>query len=220
MTIAKLTTIALAAAAVMFSGCSTDNRIAGPNTDSGSLNNKLNELTTVTPEPNSTGRVAVRTGNSDQGHEQFTITAKVDMIDVDNGCWYLVTTEGDTYTPVTPKDLVLRSGLTLKAEGYVDKNIQFFCGNGPAFVIENYEIIDRPKGPDDNDRDYSIKTGNSSLIPFAGIKSPFDDRASGPSDVVASDNSSINKDEVVKNKDTGKRGGEERPPKDEFNGRP
>jgi len=70
--------------------------------------------------------------------------AKVQRIDIEGGCWFLQADDGNTYTPLSQEGLVLETGLKLKAEGYIDDNIQFFCGNGPAFVIEKYEIIGKP----------------------------------------------------------------------------
>jgi predicted small secreted protein len=142
----KLTIIAVAVAAVVFGGCSNDSQILGPGSDlqTGAGIDRVNRLDSGSnesvPEP-----------------EYFVILAKVEMLDIENECLYLQSDEGKTYTPVTPKDLVLEAGLALKAEGYVDNTINFFCGNGPAFVIENYEILSKPK-MGDNDRDSDIST--------------------------------------------------------------
>jgi hypothetical protein len=185
MTTVKLTIIALSAAAVVFSGCSTDNRIAGPEYDSNlEIDNKLAELNSVTLDPGSAARVAVRDSDSDREAERFSIIAKVQRLDVENGCWYLLSDNGDTYTPVSLMDLILESDMMLKATGYIDNNIQFFCGNGPAFVIESYEIISMPGGPDD--RDSGIRTGHGSSNEVFEINDHPEDRApSQPTDELA-----------------------------------
>jgi hypothetical protein len=132
----KLTIIALAAAAVMFSGCSTDNRVLGPGTDFQSETG-INDLS----RPGSDSDSEFDSNESAPEQEHFVIVAKVQRIDIEGGCWFLQADDGNTYTPISPEGLVLETGLKLKAEGYIDENIQFFCGNGPAFVIEKYEII-------------------------------------------------------------------------------
>jgi hypothetical protein len=181
MTTVKLTIIALSAAAVVFSGCSTDNRIAGPEYDSNlEIDNKLAELNSVTLNSGSAARVAVRDSDSDREAESFSIIAKVQRLDVENGCWYLLSDNGDTYTPVSFMDLILESDMMLKATGYIDNNIQFFCGNGPAFVIESYEIISMPRGPDD--RDSGIRTGHGSSNEVFEINDHPEDRAQSQPD--------------------------------------
>jgi len=143
----KLTIIVLsAAAAVIVGGCSNDNSLLGPGTDLQSG-----------PAVNQANRVDIDSNESKPEPEYRIIVAKVERIDVENGCFYLHADDGKTYTPVTPKDLDLESGLKLKAEGYIDNSIDFFCGNGPAFVIENYEVLGKPK-MGDNDRDSGIVT--------------------------------------------------------------
>jgi len=119
----RLTLIGLAVAALIIGGCSQDNRILDPNVESES----------------NAARIAVRDDGSAQ--EQLSITARVLRTEVEGGCWYLSTENGDSYTPLPPKSLTLKLGMVLKAEGYVDKNIVFFCGFGPAFVIEEYKIL-------------------------------------------------------------------------------
>lgn len=135
MNAAKLTLIALSAAVIMIGGCSNDNSLLGPVSD-------VQSGTGI----DRAGRVAGDADSFNQEPKHFTITAVVHMLNVETGCFYLESEEeGMTYTPVTPKDLVLKSGLELKAEGYVDNDIQLYCGNGPAFVIESYTIIDGSK---------------------------------------------------------------------------
>jgi len=113
MTIAKLTIIALSGAAIMFSGCSTDSRITGTGFDSNQvIDNKLTDLNAVTPQPITGARVAVRSNDSDNEPERFSVVAKVKMLDFENGCWYLAAEDGETYTPVIPKDLTLVSTKT------------------------------------------------------------------------------------------------------------
>jgi predicted small secreted protein len=140
MNATKLTIIVLAAAAVMFSGCSTDNRVLGPGSDfqSGKAIETLN-------------RTGFDTNESAPGTKYLTIVAKVLRVDIEGGCWYLQAEDGKTYTPLSPEDLTLETGLKLKAKGYIDENIQFFCGNGPAFVIEDYEIIEKPGRSESNE---------------------------------------------------------------------
>jgi len=151
MNATKLTIVALSAAAILFGGCSTDNGILGPVSDlqTGAGINQANRVQAnpkeLTPEP-----------------EYLTIIAKVQMLDIENGCFYLESDNGKVFTPVTPKDLKLESGLKLKAEGYVDDNINFFCGNGPAFVIESYTILDSPKmSEEDSDSEVNPRDGSS-----------------------------------------------------------
>jgi hypothetical protein len=129
-----LTIIALAATAIVFGGCSTDNPVLGPQTD----------LQTESTINNNRGRIAVDADNNPEP-ESFTITAKVVSLDFENGCYYLQSNDGKTFTPVAPIELELKSGMKLKAEGHIDSKIQFFCGNGPAFVIEHYSILENGK---------------------------------------------------------------------------
>jgi hypothetical protein len=214
MNTVKLTILALSAAAIVFSGCSTDNRIAGPGYDNNpEIDNKLDELSSLTVEPNLSARVAVRDSDSDEEQERFAIVAKVEMLNVENGCWYLVTNDGETYTPVTPKELTLESGLGLKAEGYIDKDIQFFCGNGPAFVIEKYELLDMPKGSDD-ERDSGIKTGNgSSFMASITDHSPADRAPSQPAEELSPRNLMDRENELKKKSEDEMRGSDQ--PRDE-----
>jgi hypothetical protein len=171
MNATKLTIIALSAAAIMFSGCSTDNHVLGPVSDLQS------EIGAVTLD-----RVDINSNEAAPGPKYFVIVAKVLSLDIEGGCWYLQADDGNTYTPVTPKDLTLEDGLKFKAEGYQDDNIQFFCGNGPAFVIESYEIIGKP-GMSDDERNSEIKTENgpSNEEPVLDDMS-FEDRAPSNSD--------------------------------------
>ena len=71
------------------------------------------------------------------------------MTDVEGGCYFLKTNNGDTYTPVTPKGLKLERGMQLKAQGYVNKDLITICGMGPAFVIQNFEIFDPASQPNE-----------------------------------------------------------------------
>jgi hypothetical protein len=125
MNAARLTMIGLLTAAFIVSGCSRDNRLTGPGTET---------------HP---GIKMKKSGTSDAElkPDRLTIVAQVLRTAPEGGCFYLETDKGNTYTPVCPKSLTLKEGMRLKAEGYVDENIHFFCGNGPAFVIIDYEII-------------------------------------------------------------------------------
>lgn len=202
MTVTKLTIIALSAAAIVFGGCSTDNRITGPGNDfNPQIDNKLDELNLQTPQPNTGARIAVRESDSGRQSERFTIFAKVEMLDLENGCWYLLTNNSETYTPIIPGDLTLKSELSLKAEGYVDKDIQFFCGNGPAFVIENYEILD-PSRKSDDDRDSGINDNSEDRAPSR----PAEERAP--------------QDKMDREREVKKKSLEERVPEDTGNERP
>ncbi|UCC78836.1 MAG: hypothetical protein JSW64_11200 [Candidatus Zixiibacteriota bacterium] len=139
MNATRLTIIALAAAAVMFSGCSTDNRVLSPGTDSQSETG-INPLNRPGLDP----RLELDSNESAPEQQHFVIVAKVQRIDIEGGCWYLQADDGNNYTPYSSEGLVLEAGLKLKAEGYIDENIQYFCGRGPVFVIEKYEIISKP----------------------------------------------------------------------------
>jgi|GEM_PF-2605460 len=144
MNATKLTMIAFAAAAIVMGGCSSDNRITGPgNAVVPEIDKDLVEYTTSVETENNAARIAVR-GN-ESAVEHLTIIAEVFRTNVEKGCWYLTSESGDNYTPVTPKSLSLELGMKLKANGYIDKNIHFFCGNGPAFVIEEYEVLNEWK---------------------------------------------------------------------------
>lgn len=214
MTVTKLTIIALSAAAIMFSGCSTDNRIAGPGFDNNpEIDNNLLELSSIPGNPNTVAKTTVG-DDTDRQSERFTIVAKVVMLDVENGCWYLITDEDKTYTPVAPKELVLEPGLRLKAEGYIDYGIQFFCGNGPAFVIENYEILDAPKDSD-NDRDSGIRTGNGSSDSVTDDGSFSEDR-----DPSRQSEERAPEDEMDAEREMKKKSEEEQDLKDKSNDRP
>jgi hypothetical protein len=145
MNATKLTMIVFAATAIVIGGCSSDNRITGPgNAVVPDIDKDLVENVSPAETENNAGRIAVR-GN-ESAVEHLTIVAEVFRTDVEKGCWYLTSESGDNYTPVTPKSLSLELGMKLKASGYIDKNIQFFCGNGPAFVIEDYDILNEWKG--------------------------------------------------------------------------
>jgi hypothetical protein len=114
----------------------TMNRVLGPGTDFQSETG-INDLN----RPGSDSDSEFDSNESAPEQKRFVILAKVQRIDIEGGCWFLQADDGNTYTPLSPEGLVLETGLKLKAEGYIDENIQFFCGNGPAFVIEKYEII-------------------------------------------------------------------------------
>jgi hypothetical protein len=138
----RLTLIGLAVAAVIAAGCSRDNRIAGPDMEGyPDIVKNQSDLTYLAESESNAARIAVRDDGSAQEH--LAIVAEVFRTEVEGGCWYLNTENGDNYTPLTPKSLTLKLGMVLKAEGYVDKSIIFFCGLGPAFVIEQYEILDQ-----------------------------------------------------------------------------
>lgn len=171
MNATKLTIIAIALAAVVVGGCSTDNRVLSPGSD-------LQSETAI----NTANRVGSGSGSEFDSNESatelqhLTILAKVQSLDVEGGCFYLQADDGNTYTPVSGKGLVLESGLKLKAEGYIDKNIQFFCGNGPAFVIENYDIISKSGSRDSKNVSEkgltkevkALEKGNNDFITFKG----------------------------------------------------
>jgi len=141
MNATRLTLIGLAAAALIAGGCSRDNRIAGPDMQGyPDIVKNQSDLTYQVESESNAARVAVRDDGSAQQH--LSIVAEVFRTEVEGGCWYLSTENGDNYTPLTPKSLTLKLGMTLKADGYVDKSIIFFCGLGPAFVIEQYEVLD------------------------------------------------------------------------------
>ena len=144
-----LAAIVFSLTALIIGGCSSDSRVTGPGSELyPDIAKDQVGLNTLLQGNNSVARIAP--DNNDSESERFSILAKVEMIDIEGGCWYLESDNGDTYTPVTPDDLNLKNGMKLKAEGYIDKNIAFFCGNGPAFVIEDYEIFDEGQGPDED----------------------------------------------------------------------
>lgn len=147
----RLTMIGIAAAAIIFGGCSRDNRITGPGSGAEQDINKVqNELTVKTDAQNNAARMDAEDDVSKL--ERFFIVAEVFRTDVEGGCFYLTEESGDNYTPVTPKSLSLSLGMVLEAAGYIDKDIQFFCGNGPAFVIEEYKILKEAESAEE-DRD-------------------------------------------------------------------
>jgi hypothetical protein len=147
-----LAVIVFSLTAIIISGCSSDSRITGTETEIyPDIDKDLVYLNSVLHEGNNAARIIA--DNNDSESERFSILAKVQRIDVEGGCWYLESNSGDTYTPVSPDELSLKQGMKLKADGYVDKDVAFFCGNGPAFVIEEYEIIDEDQAPGD-DRDW------------------------------------------------------------------
>jgi hypothetical protein len=147
-----LAVIVFSLTAIIISGCSSDSRITGTETEIyPDIDKDLVYLNSVLHEGNNAARIIA--DNNDSESERFSILAKVQRIDVEGGCWYLESNSGDTYTPVSPDELSLKQGMKLKADGYIDKDIAFFCGNGPAFVIEDYEIINENQAPD-NDRDW------------------------------------------------------------------
>jgi len=164
MNATKLTLIVLAAAAIMFGGCSNDNRVLSPGTDFQSVAG-ISSLNRTGSDSDS----EFDNNESAPGQERFTILAKAMMLDVETGCWYLQADDGKNYTPVSPKDLVLESGLKLKAKGYIDENIQFFCGNGPAFVIEDYEIISKPGERGSESATESARSGQGSAADEGGM---------------------------------------------------
>jgi len=164
MNATKLTIIVLAAAAIMFGGCSNDNRVLSPGADFQSEAG-ITSLNRTGSDSDS----KFDNNESAPGQESFTILAKVMMLDIESGCWYLQADDGKSYTPVSPKDLVLESGLKLKAEGYIDENIQFFCGNGPAFVIENYEVIGKAGERESEGANESTRSGSGSAADEGGM---------------------------------------------------
>ncbi|UCC80623.1 MAG: hypothetical protein JSW64_04490 [Candidatus Zixiibacteriota bacterium] len=147
--------------ALIISGCSTDNRITAPGTENyPDINKGQTSLLNLPQSGNNLARAAV--GDSDTESPRFTIFAKVQRIDIEGGCFYLKADDGNTYTPVAPKDLTLKEGIELKTKGYVDKDIAFFCGNGPAFVIEEYEITEEKQIPKNNDYGKGLITDDGS----------------------------------------------------------
>ena len=147
--------------AIIIGGCSSDSRVTGPASETiPDIAKDQVELNTFLQNGNNAARIRVE--NNDSESERFSILAKVQRIDVEGGCWYLESDNGDTYTPVTPENLILKQGMKLKANGYIDKEIAFFCGNGPAFVIENYEIIDENQEPGE-DRNWKEATTDDDM---------------------------------------------------------
>lgn len=163
MNATKLTIIVLSAAAIMFGGCSNNSGILNPGTDFQS------DAGTIT-----TNRVDNGSNDAKPMHEIQVITAKVERIDIENGCFYLQVDDGKTYTPFGLKELELETGLKLKAEGYVDYSIEYFCGNGPAFVIESYEILDKPDMRDSNEDQPGVITDNGPTDVSSPEQSPED----------------------------------------------
>lgn len=156
-----LTVLLFSLTALVIGGCSTDNRITAPGTEAYPDIYKGQEAQQVLPQSgNDLGRI--EPGDDDSESSRFTIYAKVQRIDIEGGCFYLKADDGNTYTPVTPKDLTLKEGMELKAEGYIDKDIAFFCGNGPAFVIVSYEITKENQVPKDDKYERGSITDNGS----------------------------------------------------------
>ncbi len=139
MNAARLTMIGLLAAAFIVGACSRDNRLTGPGTDTRpgiQMNRSDNNIGPGAWDPE-----GADTRDTEPKPVRLTIVAKVLRTSTEGGCLYLEADKGETYTPLCPKSLTLNEGMTLKAEGYVDENIHFFCGNGPTFVIIDYEIL-------------------------------------------------------------------------------
>ncbi len=191
---AGLTVVLFSLTALLIGGCSTDNRITAPGTEAYPDIDKGQAEQLIIPQSgNNLARTAA--GDNDTESPRFTIIAKAQRIDIEGGCFFLKADDGNIYTPVTPKDLTLKEGIVLKAEGYIDKDIVFFCGNGPAFVIEEYEIIEEkqiPKddvydkglitddGSEDRYKDYSFdraKAMNKKFEEKRKLNSPSEDRA-------------------------------------------
>jgi len=169
MNATKLTMIVFSVTAIIIGGCSSDNRVTGPgNAVIPDIDKDLVESAAPAETENDAARIAVR--DNESGVEHLSIVAEVFRTDVEKGCWYLRSENGDNYTPVTPKSLSLELGMKLKASGYIDKNIHFFCGNGPAFVIEQYEILKESKWPSE---DRAPRNENTSQLSNA----PAEDRA-------------------------------------------
>ncbi len=140
MNATKLTMIVFSVTAIIISGCSRDNRVTSPGGDVYPDIDKNQAELTIQPETeNNAARIAVR--GDESVNESIYIVAEVHKTNFEKGCWYLKSNDGEYYTPMVPKSLELELGMKLKASGYVDKSIHFFCGNGPAFVIEEYAIL-------------------------------------------------------------------------------
>jgi hypothetical protein len=167
----RLTLIGLAAIAVIFSGCSKDNRITAPGSEAVlDIDKTQSELTAQAEAENEAARMSV--SNDGLTQEHLSIVAEVKRTEVEGGCFYLTAESGDNYTPLTPKSLSLELGMVLKASGYIDKDIHFFCGFGPAFVIEEYEILeksemstgDRAKNKAANEKAASVSAQDASSM--------------------------------------------------------
>jgi hypothetical protein len=170
MNATKLALIALSATTLILAGCSGDRRITAPgDAQVPDIDKDLAE--TVTPMETENNATMVAVGNNGSTMEHLSIVAKVLRTDVENGCWYLKSENGENYTPVTPKSLSLESGMKLAASGYIDKNIHFFCGNGPAFVIKEYKILGKSNSSNE-DRSY--------LSAIQMTDTPTEDRAPQP----------------------------------------
>jgi hypothetical protein len=136
-----MTVTAFLATAFIIGGCSTDSRLTAPGAEESPDMAKGQQFATpVTASANNLNKIALADDNADS--EEISIIAKVDQIDVEGGCFVLVTAEGENYTPIVPRGLKLTRGMILKAKGYIDRDVYLFCGNGPAFVIKKYEVID------------------------------------------------------------------------------
>ena len=142
---------ALTISALVIGGCSSDNQITASSSKIVPANDcGINGSAKLTENNGDQAEFTGKKKGSD-ADELITITAKVKMIDIEGGCFYLETKAGDTYTPVIQDDLKLEIGMIIKARGYIDRNIFFYCGNGPAFVIQKYEIVEL-KSKENEDR--------------------------------------------------------------------
>jgi len=140
----KISMIGLLAVVFLTVGCSQDKRLTGP--ASGDLQNPQKAQFEPEDLVYSENLANDELGQTPPDEEQSpskrkTIIGKVKATEGVTGCLYLSTKEGESFTPKTPKSLSLEIGMVIKAAGYVDESIHFFCGNGPAFVIIDYTVL-------------------------------------------------------------------------------
>jgi hypothetical protein len=143
MNATKLTMIGLAAAAIVFGGCSRDNRVTGPGTIA---DQELDEaqFEFVTPAVNENAAARIAAESFETPVERIGFEATVGKVEVEGGCWYLENEKGVTYTPHFESSAPsLYVGKRLHVFGYIDRNLSSYCMIGPVFTIEKYENLYR-----------------------------------------------------------------------------
>ncbi len=143
MNATKLTLIGLAAATIVFSGCSRDNRVTGPSEGAyPDIDKDQVELITLTETESNSARISI--SSFEQQVKRISFEAVVKRSEVEGGCWYLETREGNRYTPHfesnAPK---LYVGRQIYVSGYIDQNMSSYCMIGPVFTIEKYANLTR-----------------------------------------------------------------------------
>jgi hypothetical protein len=145
----KLTLIGVLALAVAIAGCSD----SGVNSINSRDEADFGKVSAASYEDNeqdqgiNDGAELVKTPaeltasiSEDRRLKELTVT--VFRTEIEGGCWYLKTNNGNTFEPIFEQDAPkLFKGMRLKIKGYVDTELPTICQIAPVFRIKKFEIL-------------------------------------------------------------------------------